>query len=616
MSFLPVGPLRRRTTPELTWPPTAGPRAPNGHRPVGRDLWTLTRTGDACDDPGVTQARQLLRNVTLVRSLGSFGFAYTAEWAFTVAIGLVAFADGGAFAVGIVGLVRLLPAALLAPLITAYADRVPRERVLVASSLVRGVSTLAAAPVLLADGPAVVVYALAMISTVAFTPFRAAHSALMPSLCRSAEELTSVNVVRGGLDSSSVVVGPLVAALLVALGDVATVFVFAGVCALVSAALLLALDYERIPVPPAERRLLREIREGWSAVVSDRGVATVVSLVVLQAAIRGAFSVFVIVVTIDLLDRSESDVGVVQGLVGVGALVGSLLCVRLVGSRAMTRWLGVAVVMWGAPLAVMGLLPAYGVALAAAAVIGAGNALVDVTAFTLLARLVPNAVMARVFGVLEAVGALAVGVGSLAAPLVIELTGARPALVVVGLVAPVVCLLSWRLLTAIDDSLGVRTDELAVMRQVPMLRPLPVPTLEQLGRDLQPVHLDPAEVLFEAGEPGDRFYVVSAGEVEIVDRDHVVRTMGPGEGFGEIALLGLTTRTMTVRATGPVDLYAVGSAAFLSAVASASGSQAAADEARWTYLHHAPGAGTTPGTTTGAAPGTPPGTPSGSADEA
>ena len=72
------------------------------------------------------------------------------------------------------------------------------------------------------------VYALAVVSTVAFTPFRASHSALMPSLCRTPDELTSVNVVRGALDSLSVIVGPLVAAVLVAVADVAAVFVFAG----------------------------------------------------------------------------------------------------------------------------------------------------------------------------------------------------------------------------------------------------------------------------------------------------------------------------------------------------------------------------------------------------
>ena len=309
-----------------------------------------------------------LGNGALLRSLLSFGFAFTAEWAFTVAIGLVAYAEGGAVAVGLVGMVRLLPAALLAPALTTYADRMPREHVLFASSAVRGVATLAAAPVVAMGGPVVVVYALAVVSTVAFTPYRASHSALMPSLCRTPDELTSVNVARGGLDSVSVIVGPLVAALLVAVADVAAVFVFAGVCGLVSAALVVRLGYERTLAPSTgRRRLVAEVRDGVAAVASNAGVGVVIGFVVLQAAIRGAFTVFVVVVALDLLDRGESSVGVLQGAVGIGALVGSVLCTLLVGSRAMTRWLGVAIVLWGAPLALIGVLPSYAVALLAAA---------------------------------------------------------------------------------------------------------------------------------------------------------------------------------------------------------------------------------------------------------
>jgi len=536
--------------------------------------------------------RRLLANGALSRSLLSFGFAFTAEWAFTVAIGLVAFADGGPIAVGLVGLLRLLPAALLAPVISTYADRMPRERVLIASSLVRGGATLAAAPVLLAGASPVLVYALAIVSTVAFTPYRASHSALMPSLCRTPDELTSVNVVRGGLDSVSVILGPMVAALLVAVADVAAVFVFAGVCGLVSAVLLVRLDYERQPLSPAgSRHLVAEVRDGLSAVTSDVGVAVVVGLVVLQAAIRGAFTVLVLVVALDLLDGTQSSVGVMQGAVGIGALVGSMLCTMLVGSRAMARWLGVAVVLWGVPLAVMGLLPYYAVALAATGVIGIGNALVDVTAFTLLARMVPDAVLARVFGVLESIGAFGVALGSLAVPALIALVGPEGALLAVGLVAPVVCLLLWRRLTVIDRSVAVRTDDITLIRQVPMLRPLPVPVIEHLAHGLRRTELRPAQVLFEAGDGGDSFYVVAEGSVEVLDHGRLVRTMTVGEGFGEIALLGHTTRTMTVRAVGHVELFAISSALFLPAITSIGEARSAAEATRWANLARAPGTG-------------------------
>jgi MFS family permease len=532
----------------------------------------------------------VLTNGALLRSLLSFFFAFTAEWAFTVAIGIFAYAEGGAVAVGLVAVVRLLPAALLAPAITTFADRMPRERMLFASSAVRGIATLAAAPVLLSDGPAWIVYLLAVVSTIAFTPFRASHSALMPSLCRSPEELTSVNVARGFLDSVSVIVGPLVAALLVAMADVAAVFIFAGGCALISAVLLIRLDYERIPIATGERpRLVADVREGLAAVAGNDGLGMVVGLVALQAAFRGAFTVFVLVVAIDLLDGTESSAGVLQGAVGIGALVGSLLCTMLVGSRAMTRWLGIAVVLWGAPLAAFGIVPVYAVALLASAVIGIGNALVDVTAFTLIARMAPNNVLARVFGVLESLGAFAVAAGSLAAPLLIEVAGAETALLVVGAIAPVVCALAWRRLTSIDQSLSVRTDDIHLLREVPMLRPLPVPVIEQLAQRLDHLSIAPGATLFRAGDVGDSFYVIAGGRVDVLDDERLIRTMGEGDGFGEIALLGNTTRTMTIRAVDDVALCSISSADFIPAVTSMGEARSAAEATRWSHLNHAPG---------------------------
>jgi MFS family permease len=532
----------------------------------------------------------LVGNRTLLRAQLSFGAAFTADWAFVVAIGLVAFAHGGAIAVGVVGLVRLVPAALLAPVISVYADRVPRERVLFVSSAVRGVATLAVALVLAVDGPVLLVYALAVAASMAFTSYRGSHSALMPSLCRSPDELTSVNVVRGALDSISVILGPLVAALLLEVWDISAVFVFAGACALISAGLIMQLNYESIPLPATRRRhVMHEIHDGILAVTSNAGVTVVVGFVVLQAAIRGAFSVFVVVVAIDVLHGHPSSVGLLQGAVGVGALIGSIACTRLIGSRAMTRWLGVAVVLWGLPIAVIGLLPHYAIALLAAAVIGIGNSLVDVTAFTLIARMVPNAVLARVFGVLESVGALAVGIGFIVAPLLIGALGTKGALLTVGAVAPVVCVLWWRRLRTIDALVAVRTDDIMLLRKIAMLRPLPVPVIEQLAHGVQRTELRPGDAVFEAGDTGDSFYVVARGTVNVLHGDQLVRAMGHGEGFGEIALLGDTTRTMTVRAVDNVELYGISRSDFLTAVTSVGGARTEAEATKSAHIAHAPG---------------------------
>ena len=96
-------------------------------------------------------------------------------------------------------------------------------------------------------------------------------------------------------------------------------------------------------------------------------------------------------------------------------------------------------------------------------------------------------------------------------------------------------------------------------------------------------------MLFRAGDIGDDFYVVADGTVEVLDGHGVVRTLGPGDGFGEIALLGDGRRTMTVRAATAIRLCAIGSSDFLSAVTSITGARAAAESTRWAHLTHAPG---------------------------
>jgi len=59
----------------------------------------------------------------LRRAQLSYFAAWTAEWAFTVAVGIVAYRDGGATAVGLVGLLRMVPSAVVAPLAAPLADR-------------------------------------------------------------------------------------------------------------------------------------------------------------------------------------------------------------------------------------------------------------------------------------------------------------------------------------------------------------------------------------------------------------------------------------------------------------------------------------------------------------
>jgi MFS family permease len=508
------------------------------------------------------------RNPNLRRAQLSFLGAWTAEWAFTVALGIVAYRDGGAAAVGLVGLLRMVPSAILAPLLSPIADRGRRERVLILVSIVRGAATAAAAVVVAVAGPSAVIYALAVLSTIAATLYRPAHSALLPSLCRTGYELASANMVRGLLDSAATLVGPLVAAVLLQFTGVDVVFWVAAGASFLAAALLVRLRYEAPPRPPAPSRpnLAREAVEGVRAVTANRDLTLILGLAAAQALTRGALTVFSVVVAIELLGTGEPGVGALMAAVGVGAVLGSLAASLLVGSARLGAWFAVGVALWGLPLTLVGVFPQQAAALVLLSFIGVGNALIDLAGFTLIARMAPDEVLARVFGVLESLVAVFIGIGAVVASSMVEWFGVQTALIAIGLLCPVLAVASWRRLRGLDRSVDVLDVGIGLLQRVPMFRTLPLPSIEQLARGLEPVEVPTGKAVFTQGDIGDRYYVIESGEADVVGDSRVVATLGPGEGFGEIALLRRTRRTATVVARSVLGLRALRSERFLPVV--------------------------------------------------
>jgi Major Facilitator Superfamily/Cyclic nucleotide-binding domain len=519
------------------------------------------------------------RRPNLRRAQLAFGSAYAGEWALTVVLGVVAFRDGGATAVGIVALIRMLPSALIAPFATAVADRVRRDRVLIWIGVTRAAAVGAAAVVLAVDLSTVFVYVLAVIATIPFTAFRPAHSALLPALCETPTELTAANASRGLLDSASWLIGPLLAALLLGLSGPEAVFVLTAGLSLWSAVLVSLIDYEPAPreTPPAPIRIAADTADGLRAIAAQRDVTMLFGLGAVQAVTRGALNVFTVVVAIELLETGEPGVGVLTAAVGIGAVVGSLGASVLVGSRRLAAYTGVGIALWGIPLALIGVFPAELVALIMLAIVGAGNALVDLGYFTLFPRLMPDEVLARVFGALESLVALAVGLGSIITPLLIHLFGIRGALVAIGLMTPAVVALAWSRLVKVDEGLGARADIIERLREVTMLRPLPVSTIEHLARNVREESVERGETVIEQGQVGESFYVIVAGEVEVRENGSLLRVLGDSDSFGEIALLRDVPRTTTVRARTPVALYALDRRHFVPTVSGYSESAAEAE---------------------------------------
>lgn len=498
----------------------------------------------------------------------AFALTWSGEAALTVALSVVAFRDGGVSTVGWVALLRMLPAAVASPVLSAYADRMRREQVLAAIAAIRAVALGAAALVLHAGGSTTVVYALAIVATIAFNVFRPAHSALLPALCTSTHELTSANVVRGVLDAGGALVGPALAGVLLAVGSATTVFAAGALLCLGAVGVLVRIRYEAPAAPHAAARkaLVCDAVEGVRAAAGHRDLRLIFGLGFAQTFVRGALNVLAIAVAFEVLGTDDPGVATLWVAVGAGGVVGSFAVSLLVGSRHLGAWLGVALVLWGLPIALIGAVPQEALALAMLAVVGLGNAIADVPLYTLPVRMAPDAVLARVFGVFEALVAAGVALGAVVTPAIIDATGERTALVIVGLILPAFAVLSRRPLVAMDRRVGVRDDEVAFLRRVPMLSQLPVPGIEHLASRLRHLTVGAGRKVFEQGDAGDGFYVMTAGQAEVVGDRAVVKTLGPGEAFGEIALLRGVPRTATLRATTDLDLVVLDRDVFLDAV--------------------------------------------------
>jgi CRP-like cAMP-binding protein len=70
-------------------------------------------------------------------------------------------------------------------------------------------------------------------------------------------------------------------------------------------------------------------------------------------------------------------------------------------------------------------------------------------------------------------------------------------------------------------------------------------------------HVEPSQVVFSQGGLAVAFFVIESGAAEAVADGRVLRTMGPGDWFGEIAIVEQSHRTATVSATSPLTVIAM-----------------------------------------------------------
>jgi MFS family permease len=525
--------------------------------------------------------RDVVQNESLRRLELAWGASIVGQWAYLVAVSVYAYDVGGEAAVGLIFLLRLVPAALLAPFTGLLADRYRRELVLLGSLLARAVLIGVAAVGVYLDVNPAVVYALAIGAAIATTPFRPAQAAMTPALAQSPRELTAANAVASTIESLAIFVGPALAGLLLGVTSTETVFLVN-----VGLVLLSGLFVIRLPVsrPRREREteastIASEVLMGFRTIAREPPLRLLIGLFTAQTFVAGALAVYVVVVAIDTLDLGDAGVGYLNSALGAGAIIGGVLALALTGARRLSPAFMFGVVLWGVPLILLGIVPTTVAALLLLALIGLGNSFVDVATFTLVQRAVPDHVLARVFGVIQMLWFAAVGFGAMAAPALIDWLGLEGALIATGAALVGLVIVLWPKVARIDATAVVpQVEELRILTSVPIFAPLPGMTLEHLAGRLVPLRLDPDTVIVREGDAGDRFYIVAEGVVEVSEYGRPIAELEAGGYFGEIALIRDVARTATVATKTPVVLYALDREDFLAAVTSHEPSAEAAEE--------------------------------------
>jgi MFS family permease len=513
-----------------------------------------------------------------VRNLQLAGAGSTlSAWAYGVALPVYAYHAGGARAVGVLFFARFVLAALAGPWLGLLADRRSRRSVMMTSDLIRCGLMAGMTTVAIAGGSAYVVYVLAVTSTLVGASWGPAQAALIPSLVNSPEELTAANVVENTVSSVGMFAGPAIGGVLLALSGPAAVFALAGGLALWSAAFVFRVPRDQPPEPAERPHVWAELTAGFSTVLRRRALRVVLGLSAAMALVDGALEVLLVVLALRLLHSGNAGLGWLNSAVGIGSIVGAFLVAMVATHRRLAAGFALGLLLTATPLAAAAAVSSLPPALILMGALGVGAVFCQVNSVTLLQRSIENEVMGRVFAVLESLLMAGLAIGSVVTPGLVGWLGPRGAMIAAGAVLPVLIVWLWPSLRRIDAEAVIAEEPLELLRRIALFAQLPEPVLERLAATATSVSVGADQIVVSRGEAGRHFYVIATGRAAVELDDGTTRELGPGDFFGEIALLRDVPRTATVRALEALRIYAVERDEFIAAVTGHAPTLAAAE---------------------------------------
>jgi predicted MFS family arabinose efflux permease len=533
--------------------------------------------------------RSAVGNPTLRRVGAAYALFSTAEFGIWITLLVFAYGHGGATAGMVMVLVQLVPCIVVGPFIGALADRRRPSRMLRTGYGLQAVTMAGVALAVGVGAPPVAIFALAPLTALSLTVTRPPQAALLPAVVHTPDELTAANVMGGWTDGAAALVGPaLVGVLLAWQGAGAAVLSTAALSAL-ALALVVGVRGPEAAVGPAAapepagaegpedpgtgrgvRSLVGPVWQGTRAnidlALSHPQIRVLLTLHTFSFVLIGALDLLCVVLATDVLRMGAGGAGFLNAALGAGALLAGFVTAFLIGRRRLAATLTVSLAAAVVALAAVATTHAVVLVLVLVAGVGLAVAVFDVTGRTLLQRSAPSDAIAGSFAILEALMDLGLALGAVLVRAAIALGGIDAALVAPAVMAAVLVACLWRQLHRIDGAATVPQVEIQLLRSIPLFAALPAPALEGVARELEPVTVPAGSVVIREGDPGDCYYAVAEGRLDVTRDGRAVQRVTRGDGFGEIALIRDVPRQATVTASTDGLLYRLRKELFVSTV--------------------------------------------------
>ena len=514
----------------------------------------------------------LLVRVGKARELRRVLLAYTgfsiSEHATWLAVLFYALERDGPRQVGLVAFVQLVPAVLLTPFASYAGDRFRPQRALAGGYAIQSACMVVVAIAML-SGNSLFVYAAGAATAVAISFTRPVMGCLLPTLTHTPADLIAASVVGGMIQQSGVFLGPLLAGAVMVVGSPTSVF---ATCAVITAlgcfaVLTMPVLDEESGETPDLGVLTDRLFAGFATLRREPRVRIFLGVIAVAGLANGIADVLFVTFADERLDGSGGQAGLLAAAYGIGGIIGAIAVARFVRNTHLSVEFLLSGALAGGALVTLAAIQGLGLALLLFAALGTGEAFLKLAATVTIQRQAPTDVLARVFGVVEGAQMAAVAVGALLVTIMVTRFTVSESFVALGVVVVgLVGILVVRLRAQGDGPLPVDPVIIRYLVADPVFAALPAPTMERLGRTVVRRCTPADTAVVVQGDDGDHYYVIVGGEFTVTKDGETVNRLGPGQSFGEIALLRDVPRASTVTAVTAAELLVIERYDFLEAV--------------------------------------------------